>query len=227
MAINSREIKAILDEKNIEHLYHVNTVPTTLSYLRTGGLLSRGAVENLGLFQTPQTSDDKDKELGIWYDIFFDSVDIHERAKDINKYGPLTLVFNNEVLMLDNLEVKITKDNPVRWETSWTESQRYFEEKEDIEHEYKKGAFYQHLTICNMRYILPFTPFLERIIIDNPKTDDDKLFQKAFDAIQAILTEKYPMVVLVARECSDDCNCINRYKGYQPGAIWHKYRIDI
>lgn len=225
LAVDSKEIKLLLDEKNITQLFHVNTVPTTISYLEAGGLLSRGAVEDLQLFQTSQASDKKDKELGIWYDIFFDSVDIHERTKDLNKYGPLTLVFNNDFLLLDNLTVKITRDNPIRWDANWNESQRYFEDIDSLRSDYQKGAFAQHLTLCGMNYALPFSPYLKTIVMDNPKTENNELFENAYHRIENILVAHYSNVELLVRECPEDCSCTNRYNGYQPGAIWHKYHI--
>lgn len=64
------EIKQILISKQINYLYHSNTVETSITFLRHGGLLSRGAVEKNGLNQTPQRSDEIDKQLGIYNDIF-------------------------------------------------------------------------------------------------------------------------------------------------------------
>jgi hypothetical protein len=223
VSISATDIRRILKVKNIKHLFHANTVLTTLSFFKIGGLLSRGAVEELGLPQTPQPSDEKDKELGIWYDVFFDSVDIHERAKELNKYGPLTLVFDPESLLVDRLDIKITKDNPVRWDADTPINDRYFEDLDLLRTGYKKGAFYQHLTICNMKHALPFRPSLQQIIIDNPKTTPNEHFENAFASLRTIIEQSYPDVELIVRECSDDCTCTSKYNEFKPGAIWYKY----
>ena len=53
---------------------------------------SRGYVEDRRLPQTPQYSDDADKQLGIWSDVFTDGVDIHARGS-IRNYGPVQAAF--------------------------------------------------------------------------------------------------------------------------------------
>lgn len=226
MVISNRVIKDVLCEKGVGHLYHANTVATTASFFKVGGLLSRGAVENLGLFQTSQSSDATDKELGIWYDVFFDSVDIHNRANELNKYGPVMFVFSTDLLLMDNIEVRITKDNPIRWNTETPGSDRYFQTIQELRDEYTKGAFYQHLTVCRMTEPIPFEPYLKKIVIDNPSVPDVSHFEKAYAYIQHELDENYPFVELCVRQCTEQCTCKTKYQSYKPGAIWHKYRIE-
>lgn len=76
------EVKKVLIHKGVTELFHVNSVITSLTFIDNGGLLSRETVEEYNLPQTDQQSDDIDKKFNIYNDIFFDSVDIHERAKD-------------------------------------------------------------------------------------------------------------------------------------------------
>lgn len=68
--MTNMEIKSILKAKGVENLFHANTVCTAITFLKYGGLLSRGAVENMGLIQTSQISDNDDKKYGVFYDIF-------------------------------------------------------------------------------------------------------------------------------------------------------------
>ena len=60
--MTNEEIKSILKEKEVKHLYHANTVATACTFLENGGLLSRGYVEDHDLFQTSQMSDEDE----IW-----------------------------------------------------------------------------------------------------------------------------------------------------------------
>lgn len=85
------EVKKVLIHKGVTELFHVNSVITSLTFINNGGLLSRETVEKYNLPQTDQQSDDIDKKFNIYNDIFFDSVDIYERAKDVNNYGVITL----------------------------------------------------------------------------------------------------------------------------------------
>ena len=68
--MTNADIKQVLLDHNVHHLYHTNTVETSLSFLKNGGLLSRGLCEEMGLPQTPQITDDTDRRDGIYFDIF-------------------------------------------------------------------------------------------------------------------------------------------------------------
>lgn len=56
-----------------------------------------------------------------YHDIFFDSVDIHKRARKINDYGSVTFVYSVDVLdELENYDICVTRDNPIHWEKDMT-----------------------------------------------------------------------------------------------------------
>ena len=123
--MTNREIVEILTSKCVNRLYHSNTVETAISFLRAGGLLSRGLCEHLGYPQTPQNSDQLDREFDIYYDLFFDSVDIHERAHNANYYGPVLFEYN--ISVLDSIPegcIRITKSNPINWNANITEDEQ-------------------------------------------------------------------------------------------------------
>lgn len=227
MPITVPEIKQILIDKEIEYLYHANSVATSVTFLEQGGLLSRGAVEERGLFQTEQQTDELDQQLNIYYDLFFDSVDIHVWANDLNSYGPITFVYSIDILdtLHDNI-VKITRDNPIRWSTLMTEEERYFTDLNQMRLEYQKGIFKQHLTICNMHQPLPFEPYLDRILIENPNIQNTSYFNNAFNRIQSILQNKGIRAPLEVRNCPADCNCQRKYHNYQEGFIYHRFKIE-
>ncbi len=64
------DLKQVLLNKNVNHLYHANSVATACTFLENGGLLSRGLVEKLNLYQTPQESNEQDKKMDVFNDIF-------------------------------------------------------------------------------------------------------------------------------------------------------------
>lgn len=219
------EIKEVLLKRGVQKLYHANTVATSITFLSNGGLLSRGAVEERQLFQTFQNSDSTDKEYGIWNDIFFDSVDIHERAKNVNQYGPVTFVYSID--LLDDLQgktVKITKDNPVYWDGT-SEDDRYFTNLAELLFQYQKGSFGQHLTICDMCNPLPFLPHLKEIILDDPMISDNALFICAKRGLSELIREVGLGVPLTIRNCSSDCKCYEKYKNYKPGYMQHLFGL--
>lgn len=226
MSITVAQIKEILLDNDVEYLYHANTVATSVTFLLHGGLLSRGAIEEQGLFQTPQESDALDKKLGVFYDIFFDSDDIHSRAHDLNSYGPVTFVYSIDVLdTLQDKVVKVTKDNPIHWNETTTEAERYFLELIPMRFEYQKGAFQQHLTICNIHEPLPFSPHLVKVLIENPNISNTRYFDKAVETIEKLLERNKLDVPLVVRKCSDDCKCQVKYKSYKEGFTYHRFKI--
>lgn len=226
MSISIPQIKQILIDNDVEYLYHANTVATSVTFLSHGGLLSRGAVEEHGFFQTSQESDDLDKKLGVFFDIFFDSDDIHARAHDLNAYGPVTFVYSINVLdTLENNAVKVTQDNPIRWNETTTEAERYFTELIPMRFEYHKGAFQQHLTICDIYDPLPFSPHLVKIILDNPNIPNTAYFDKAVDTIKKLLKDNFLDIPLEIRQCSDSCKCQIKYKSYKEGFTYHRFKI--
>ena len=206
------EIKQVLINKGIDRLYHANSVRTAITFLENGGLLSREAVEERGLFQTRQFSDDTDKELNIFNDIFLDSADIHEAASNLNKYGPILFVYSID--LIDDLPenvIKITKSNPIYWNAAMHEDEKYFTTLDELNASYMKQQFGQHFTIIEQNDPLPFT-HLREIIIDNPHSpEDEELFENAKQEIEETMAANNIDVRLTVRRCPDGCGCRTSY----------------
>ncbi|MFP3595208.1 hypothetical protein [Chryseobacterium sp. SIMBA_029] len=115
MKLNNQELYDFFVEKEILALYHANTVGTTITYLQNDGLLSRGAVEDKGLFQTYQKTDAKDKIVDVWNDVFLDTNDLHTYFDRENRYGPILFELDLDLVKDESFEIWITKDNPIRW----------------------------------------------------------------------------------------------------------------
>ncbi len=209
--MTNQQIKQILISKGVTHLYHANSVKTSLTFLHNNGLISRGICEDRGLPQSPQSpqsSDNKDKYLEIYYDIFFDSVDIHKRTHHANFYGPVLFVYNIDVLdTAEEGSIKITKDNPIRWETFFTEDERYFTNVEDLRANFFKGEFKQHITIVNRHTPLSFD-YLNKIILNFPNIDNP-LLNQAYRYINNITQEKN--IQICSQICEGSCKCNEFY----------------
>lgn len=226
ISVTALQIKQILIDSDVKYLFHANTVATSVTFLLHGGLLSRGAVEEQGLYQTPQESDELDKRLGVFNDIFFDSDDIHARAHNFNAYGPVTFVYSLDVLdTIKNNEVLVTRDNPIRWNKTTTEAERYFTERVQMRYEYQKGVFKQHLTICNIHEPLPFTPHLVKVLIENPNIPNTTYFDEAVDSLTKLLEHNNLGVPLEVRQCPGNCKCQTSYKRYKEGFTYHRFKI--
>lgn len=225
--MKSSYVKNFLKSVGVDKLYHVNTVVTSLSFINQGGLLSRQTAEIMGVPQTPQSSDDIDREFGIYNDIFFDSVDIHERAGRPNDYGPVMFVYAIDVLdSLRDYDICITKDNPIRWNTNMEYSDKYFTEIKDLALYFCKGNFFQHITVKDISVPMPFD-YLEEIVIDDPGMEHIELLNKAKESIESSLDRIGIRVPVNVRKCSLNCSCLSKYTTSNPGYAYHRFKTQL
>lgn len=223
--MTNETIKRILLEKGVTHLYHANTVATACTFIENNGLLSRGVIEDLGLYQTSQVTDRSDKDYGVFYDIFFDSVDIHQRSKKINNYGPVVFVYSIDVLdVLPPDCIRVTKDNPMYWTSSMTDEDKYFLAQEELQTFYQREKFNQHVTLRHQVAPLPFD-FLEKIIIDNPGVEDTGYFDNAYHHLQDLIDKYIAGIPLEVRQCPPSCSCQNQYKAYKTGFMYYRFHF--
>ena len=185
---------------------------------------------DMGLIQTSQISDNDDKKYDVYYDIFFDSVDIHKRTNKLNHYGPLTFVYDLDVIdSLPEGSVKITKKNPIHWTEDMCDNEKYFTDVNELEFCFQKGNFGQHITLICQHHPVSFD-YLCKIILDNPnlRSDKDRRILNNSRFYIAKTLEKYGvMVPLVNRECSDHCYCSFQYNNYNEGYVYYKFSPEI
>ncbi len=169
MRLNNEELLSFFKEKDIQVLYHANTVRTSLTYFNQNGLLSRGAVVNLGLEQTKQSSDDADKILNVWNDVFLDSTDLHTFFGRQNYYGPVLFEFDVSLLGCSNYEIWITKNNPIYWNKESTNEERYFQNVQELKSDWDNYSRQKKMiTIRNNSSPILFE-YVRRVIVDDPR----------------------------------------------------------
>ena len=171
--LNPKDLYTLLKEKNINSVFHANTISTSITFLQNQSLLSRKFVADNNLFQTTQYSDEIDKKFDIWNDIFLDFVDIHNYFGRDNYYGPLLFCFDVEILNSDLIKcIRITKKNPVNWNDSESPDNWYYESIDDFGNDYMKGNkasdIGKMLIIKKLNGKLPLRPFITKFILDNP-----------------------------------------------------------
>ncbi len=225
--MHPQEVKKVLTNAQVHRLYHVNSVATALSFIKLGGLLSRQALDVSGLSQTPQITDDTDKKHGIYNDIFFDSVDIHQRASRTNDYGPVMFVYSIDVLdSLDNFDICITRDNPIRWKDEMEYGDKYFVSHMELLFGFTKGSFQQHITIRDISKPLPFD-YLEEIVIDNPGEQYSAIFNQAVDSLQQALFSIGVNIPINIRACPPECDCLRKYAQCHQGYVYHRFKTQM
>ncbi len=212
--MTGQEVYSILVARGVTRLYHANSVKTSLSQLRLGGLASRQAVEQAGLPQTKQITDEGDQKFGIWGDVFVDMVDIHARISDRNKYGPVQFTLNVEVLtsLPENARVLVTRSNPSKWADVNCDEQRYFLNAVALAGGLTIGNLDQMLVIRTDNGFVPFGCYLQTIVLDEPRlaAGESPEFQAAAKALANAATASSFPVDVVRRSCSP-CKCLTSY----------------
>jgi hypothetical protein len=221
------EVFDVLKDIGATLLHHANSVTTSNTFLEQGGLASRGFVEDHGLKQTPQSSDEIDKKYGIWDRIFVDHVDIHDRGgrrKGPNQYGPVLFRFDLDILhgLPAATEVLVTKTNPVHWYDNQADSDRWFETAEELAKSIRFGDFDKMLVIKTPSGKLDFPNDRAQIILDDPRrqvSSGEDAYTHAEKRLKVAATVGQVKAYIERRECQVGCICIEKYATYKPERI--------
>ena len=221
MELNKSEVLRVLREKKVEWLYHANTVRTINTFLRSGHLLSRGSVQDKGLDQTYQTTDESDKKIGVWHDIFLDGCEVHKQASKRNLYGPILLQFSLDLLEDGAISgIWVAKSNPKYWPTT-PQEEWWFTSIAELEANYDRTNFGQHIVIRSIADGLPLNPYLKNVIIDNPNRERENTHTQLLGEACGALRASYRVgllghpVGLTIRDCS--CRCVGEYQNMKLG----------
>lgn len=222
--MNGSDIYSVLLEKGIQHLYHANSVTTSDTFLRQGGLISRGTVEKNHWPQTAQYTDNIDKQYGVWHDVFLDSDDYHRRISNRNQYGPVVFVMESAILngLPAKSAVYVTRSNPTKWSDGQNHDDRYYSTTDQLHAELVCGTFDQMITIRIPSGILPFGEYLREVILDNPaskRQDGTDAFSGSL--AQLISAARHGRVKSPIRErtCNPSCRCVQTYQNR-----WHQFK---
>ncbi len=218
MRLNNQELHKVLTEKGIRYLYHANTVATSITFLENNGLMSRGAIEEKELYQTDQTSDELDKKFNVWDDIFLDTVDLHGYFPRQNFYGPVLFEFDVNVILNEDYEIWITKNNPIYWETDFTDEDKYFSSVQDLLDNWNHIERQRKMiTIRNNKNPILFEN-LNKVVVDDPrviinkdKEEEIHLFNATRRAIKDVIEDKLEIRnKFKIRRCTS-CFCRENY----------------
>lgn len=202
------EVYNVAQKKGMSHFYHANSLATSISLLKLNSLASRKRVESSGLAQTVQYTDDIDKSLGVWDDVFLDTVDIHRRASRRNNYGPVLFVFDSKII-LSASGVRVTKTNPSKWQINTPIEQRYFTSIEELDTNWHAGNFDQMITLQTPNGAIPLDRNFLNVIIDNPATGD-ALSREYMTAEEEV--SKLTNRTITRRQCAPWCKCKENYQ---------------
>ena len=162
-------------------LYHANSVSTSISYIRHKMIYSRQYGDRVFTEeQTEQWSDETDVSDGVYNDLFFDNCDIRAMTGKHSAYGPITFVFDEIILRNSELDVKITKANPVNVDDfgAMNFEDKYFTSLQELEEVASNAVFPfrtnfgYHTTIRNQEY-LPLEKYkLKYILVERNQVEE-------------------------------------------------------
>ena len=220
MDIPSAHVFETLSGKAVHSLHHANSVLTACQFIRRRSLLSRGNVERLGLAQTPQYTDDSDRRYSVWFDVFVDSVDIHNRASTANLYGPVLFVFDLSVINRNATgRLWVTKLNPSKW-ADRSNKERWFQNKSDLQATFVKGRFDQMVVLRHSGGALPFGRHLRKVVLDDPdaRIEGADAYSLALGALRSAMQDAGISVPIEKRKCSTTCKCLQ---------YWHTHKSTL
>ncbi len=210
--VEGRFLVNILRELGINFLFHSNSFPTSRLYIENNALLSREYVENNSLFQTPQRSDFKDKENGVWNLIFLNFVDIHRNSRNACFYGPISFEFDINIIQ-EASYIYITKSNPEKWDKIWdvySMCELIKLKNESKLDRYFFGCFDHMLMLKTETGLLQFDNYLHAIVIDRYKcTCRNLAIENLTKGVDTEVKEK-----ITERVCETDCKCAAHYENY-------------
>ncbi|HBU78157.1 MAG TPA: hypothetical protein DEF18_08655 [Muricauda sp.] len=169
MRLDNKELFDFFKSLEIEVLYHANTTQTSITYLNQNGLLSRGAVESLGLNQTAQSSDDIDKVLDVWNDVFLDTTDLHTYFSRQNYYGPILFEFDVSLIENTEYEIWITKNNPIYWKKETPMEDRYFQSVAELRDNWKYYSRQKMMVTIRKNSSPILFESVRRVLVDDPR----------------------------------------------------------
>lgn len=217
--VHGNDVYGVLKQIGATHLHHANSVTTSCTFLDQGGLLSRGFVEDHGLKQTAQASDQIDKKCGIWHHIFLDHVDIHDRGgrkKGPNQYGPVLFLFDLDVLLElpADTEILATKRNPIHWYDGEPDSERWFQSVEELAKSIHFGDFDKMLVIQTPSGKLDFPDQQARIMLDDPQrqlSSGEHAYVNAETRLRTAAAVGRVEISIEPHRCRIDCICVEKY----------------
>lgn len=198
------EVIKALKGKGIEHVFHANSIETSLSFLRHGALLSREECNRRKAPMSWQPSDKTDIKYGIFDDLFFNLRDLHNQFECANQYGPILFKVS-----LSRLEKFFRETNAKVGVTTW-----YIPHKWQDDDPPEKRWNKEVKTIFNASYpdiVIQFPHMslehIDEIVIDKIP-DRPHFFDQAKVMYETCAKAHGVKIKISARACAiKDCKC--------------------
>lgn len=241
--LSAKSLYYILERKKVEYLYHANTVATSITFINNDALMSRKFVEEHGLGQTPQASDELDKKYDVWDHVFVDGLDLHNKYNRNNSYGPVLFRLKLAILLSPAITgVYITRNNPLYWKDSMPLEQRYYSNIEEFEQDYLTGKMKVDarimITIRSPDRRIKLKGWLDSVILDKPTrlillpnsariAVGNYAFEKIKEAMQQNGLGHIPLTIRHDGESLFKCWCVVNYTNMNGNTLKEKFSANI
>ena len=227
LSLQGSDIYEILKNIGVTHLHQANSVLTSCTYLRQGGIVSRGFAEDHRLQQSAQPTDELDRKYGIWHTIFVPHVDIHDRqgqTKAPNLFGPVLFVLDLDVLLRlpPGADVRVTKRSPAYWFDGEPDSARWFQSREEVAQNLSPDEIHKMPAIQIPSGRLDFPNRRTRIILDDPQRQLQSgvnAYTHAEARLMAAAEHGKIEVSIERRTCQTGCICASKYGAWSTPVV--------
>jgi len=212
----------LLAARGFTHLFHANSVETGLSFFSINSIGSRQFLENAKLPQSAQFTDSKDKQFGIWNDLFLNFHDHHRRFNTPNSFGPLCFRFPLTALK-ESLEkigaaVSVSKKNAEKWSERDTPKERWVEDVQGLDSLFadpivpgQQRGFFKNGLFPDI--VISGTGALSLNLIDQVILEQHPSWPSHLDTLRSMIKEVWPKlyrrpeIVVVRSNCKTYCDC--------------------
>jgi len=219
ISLPANNLKTELATRGFKHLFHANSVETSITFFRHGAIFSRKYCEDSKIPQSSQWSDKKDKEFDIYNDIFLNFHDLHRNFSSPNDYGPVLFCFNaikTLNFIIDTcIGLSLTKKQPHKWLKSDAPKDRWRSSISDLFPHPAMSAKARHINgwpdLVISAETLPLD-LVDAVVVDKHHTSNtfnnqlQSIFQNCVDG------HKLPIKIYQRKFCKLNCACkTNQY----------------
>lgn len=186
MSIDKRKLYSFLYSNGYKYLYHSNTVAVSRLFISQGGLLSKQELKNRGLEYLLKYSNKLHRPFDTSNDIPVNPLNLRKFYSKFNIHGPVCFVLSIDVLLDDNLpSVYISSnglidDMDTLYCSNMDKYLNVFSSNSNKEFSKLNMIYFK-----NYNDIIPFKPYLKRIILETPVTYDKNIDTIVKDGIKS------------------------------------------
>lgn len=186
MSIDKRKLHSFLYSNGYKYLYHSNVIAISQLFISQGGLLSKQELKNRGLEYLLKYSNKLGRSFDTSNDIPVNPLNLGKFYSKFNIHGPVCFVLSIDVLLDDTLPNVYINSNGVvnEMDTLYCNNMNkylnIFSSNSNKEFSKLNMIYFK-----NYNNVIPFNPYLKKIILETPVTYDKDIDTIVKDGIKS------------------------------------------